>query len=102
MRDVYPQFRQVFYKDEDALLATTFRIDDYYVVMNYAFNYTTKRTNYTKIYKKILGIFKTSVELEPVTWESDLPVCDFDAIIKLPFHNPTLLKSKLQLYTLFS
>jgi hypothetical protein len=100
--DFDTRFRMVCYKGYPNILAITFRIDEYYVVVNYAFNYTTRRTRYTTIYKKVLGNIDSSLDLEPITWDPDLPVCDLDMALELPLHNPTLLKEKLKTYTIFS
>ncbi len=96
------RFRHVCYKGETEILATTVRIDEFFVVINYHFNFTTRRTNYTRIYKKIIGILNGQLDLEPITWGPDLPVCDLDFIVKLPWDNPALVKEKLQIYTTFS
>ena len=95
-------FRQVCYKGYPDILAITFQIDEYYVVVNYAFNYTTKRTSHTTIYKKAIGALDSDMSLEPITWDTDLPVCDLDMIVNFPFHDPALLKQKLRTYTVFS
>jgi hypothetical protein len=100
--DFDTRFRQVFYPNENELLATQFRLDEFHVVMNYAFNYTNRRTRYTTIYKKAIGFMYSSLDLEPLTWDTDHPVHDFDTVLQFPFHDPALLKRKLQLYTLFS
>lgn len=100
--DYMTRYRQVYYANEQELLATTIRIDEYYVVCNYAFNFSSKRTNFTTIFKNVIGALTNSLDLEPLTWDSDEPVCDLDLVINLPFHDPALLKSKLRLYTLLS
>lgn len=96
------RFRHVTYKDEPYILATTIRIDEWFIILNYAFNYTNKRTNYTQIYKKVIGELDSSLDLAPITWGPDRPVCDLDFVMKLPLHNPALVKQKLQIYTTFS
>lgn len=100
--DYDTRYRQVTYKGYPDALAITFRIDEFYVVMNYFFNYTTRRNNYTTIYKKPLGNIDSSIDLEPIIWDPDLPVCDLDMVLEFPFHDPALLKQKLQIYTVFS
>lgn len=82
------RFRQVFYSGDDDLLAIQFELDEFHVILNYHFDFNSSRTNYTKIYKNIVG--------------SHSPACDLDTIPRLPFHDPYLLKQKLRLYTLFS
>ena len=96
------RFRQVFYPGENELLATQFRLDEFHVVLNYSFNYTSRRVRYTTVYKKAIGFLESSTDLAPLTWDTDQPVHDFDMIVRFPFHDPVLLKSKLKLYTLFS
>lgn len=91
------RFRQIFYPGESELLATQFRIDEFHVILNYSFNFGTRRAKYTSIFKKSIGYGEG---LEP--YDLDQPVYDFDTVLTLPFHDPVLLKSKLQLYTLFS
>ena len=96
------RFRQVYYPGQSELLATNIRIDEFFVVINYAFNYITKRTGYTLIFKKVIGFIDNSLDIEPLTYDTDRPVHDFDMILELPVHNPALLKTKLNIYTLFS
>lgn len=96
------RFRQVYYPGENELLATQFRLDEFHVVINYAFNFTNRRVRYTTIYKKAIGFVESSTDLAPLTWDTDHPVHDFDMIVRFPFHDPVLLKNKLELYTLFS
>ncbi len=96
------RYRQIFYAGETELLATTLRIDEYFVVLNYAFNFTTRRTNYTKIYKKVIGELNDSLDLEPITWGPDEPVFELDFIISLPLHEIAVCKQKLAIYTTFS
>lgn len=96
------RYRQVFYYGEYELLATTIRVDEYYIVLNYSFNYTTRRTNYTTIYKKVLGTLDANMDLEPITWGPDLPFADLDFIVDLPLHDIPALKEKLSIYATFS
>jgi hypothetical protein len=100
--DYTTRYREIYHAGEENLLAVTVRVDEYYVVMNHAFNYTTKRTNFTIVYKNPIGEITGSLDLEPLIWDSDIPVCDFDQILNLPFHDPVALKQKLQVYILFS
>ena len=95
-------YREIYHTGEKELLAATVRLDEYYVVLNHAFNYTTKRTNFTVVYKNSIGAITNGLDLEPLTWQHDLPACDFDQILSLPFHDPEALKHKLQVYILFS
>lgn len=95
-------FRQIAYPGQLEVLATTIRIDEYFIVINYSFNYTTRRSNYTTIYKKFIGLMESSFDIDPITYDADRPVHDFDTTLDLPLHDPVLLKKKLQLYTLFS
>lgn len=88
--DYRSQYRELYRIGQNDILAANVRIDEFYVVLNYQFNYTNKRTNYTTIYR---GAPKQLV---------DTPVCDVDLIINLPYHDPAALKRKLRLYTLFS
>ncbi len=94
------RFRHVTYKGYTEILATTIRIDDFFVVLNYAFNFTNRRTNYTQIFKKVIGTI--GADIEPITFGPDRPVCDLDWVIELPSHDPALLKQKLRIYTTFS
>lgn len=96
------RYRQLFYKGEAELLAATIRIDEYFVVLNHAFNYTSRRTNYTKIYKKVIGELNDSLDLEPLTWGPDLPVFELDFILRLPLHDIAACRQKLSIYTTFS
>jgi hypothetical protein len=96
------RYRQLFYKGEFEVLATTIRIDEYFVVLNHSFNFTSRRTNYTKIYKKIIGELNDSLDLEPLTWGPDLPVFDLDFILSLPLHDVAACRQKLSIYTTFS
>ncbi|MGI0059742.1 MAG: hypothetical protein ACREBJ_08225 [Nitrosotalea sp.] len=92
-------YRQVFYAGEYELLATTIRVDEYYIVVNYSFNYSSKRTRYTTIYKKILGTIDNSMDFEPLTWGPDLPFADLNFVIDLRLHDIPALKRKLSIYT---
>lgn len=97
------RFRQVCYKDEEYVLATTIRLDEFFIVLNYAFNYTNRRTNYTQVYRKnVIGELNDSLDLQPITWGPDLPAFDLDFIMILPLHNPAEAKRKLEIYTTFS
>lgn len=96
------RFRCVTYKNEKYILATTITLDDFFIELNYAFNFTNRRTNYTKIYKGIIGELDSSLDLTPITWASGNPVCDFDFIMKLPLHDPASTLQKLRIYTTFS
>lgn len=97
------RYRELYRAGEEELLAVTVRLDEFYVVINHAFNYTTKRTNFTVVYKNAIGAITRSLDLEPITcWDSDLPVCDLDQVLSLPFDDPAALKHKLQVYALFS
>lgn len=100
--EYHTRYRELYRRGEDDLLATTIRIDEYYVILNHHFNYTTRRTNYSEVYKNDIGEIVQSVDLQPITWTSDLPAVDVDTILKLPFGDPASLKRKLQLYILFS
>ena len=102
MPDFNTLFRQIAYPGQLEVLATTIRIDEYFIVINYSFNYTTRRSNYTTIYKKFIGLMESSFDIDPITYDADRPVHDFDTTLDLPLHDPVLLKKKLQLYTLFS
>lgn len=100
--DFDTRFRQVYRTGEKELLAITVRLDEYFLVLNYSFNFTSKRINYTSIYKKVIGEFNDSLDLEPITWGPDKPVFDLDFVLQLPLHDPALAKQKLQIYTTFS
>jgi len=78
------RYREVSYKGQKEILATTIRIDEYYIVLNYNLNLSAQRTNFTQIHKGIVLIF------------------DLDFILRLPLHDPALAKRKLQIYTTFS
>lgn len=88
--DYKSRYRELYRVGRSDILAANVRLDEFYVVLNYQFNYTNKRTNYTTIYK---AVPKRSV---------DTPVCDVDLVINLPYHDPAALKRKLRLYALFS
>ena len=100
--DFDTRFRQVYRTGQSELLAITIRLDEYFLVLNYNFNFTSKRINYTSIYKKVIGEFNDSLDLQPITWGPDLPVFDLDFVLCLPLDNPALAKQKLQIYTTFS
>jgi hypothetical protein len=80
----YTRFRKVCYKGYPEVLATTIRIDEFYVVLNYCFHLSSQRSNYTQIHKGITLVF------------------DLDFILHLPLHDPALTKRKLEIYTTFS
>lgn len=94
------RYREI-YSQSDKLLGASLRLDDYYVVLNYNLNYRNRKVNYTSIYKKIIGELESSPDLEPLTWDADLPVIEFDFILDLP-NDVKLIKQKLQTYVLFS
>lgn len=96
------RYRQICYKDEEPVLATTIHIDDFYVILNYAFSFITRRTNFTTIFRKAIGAIDSDLDLAPIVWIPSLPVVDLDIIIRLPYHDIKALKKKLQIYTLFS
>jgi len=97
------RFRQCFYPGKSVVLATQFRLDEFHVVINYAWNFPGDgRENHTTIYRHAIGFMESILDLAPITWDWDHLVHDFDTVLKLPFHDPVLLKRKLQLYTLFS
>ena len=99
----HSQYRELYFFAEEELLAASFRLDEFYVVLNYSFNFTNKRTNYTTIYKNSIGSIDTSVDLQPIIWDRGFPlVCDIDHIVEFPFQDPAKLKVKLQIYTLFA
>ena len=100
--EYYTRFRCVTYKDSEHVLAITVTLDEFFIELNYAFNFTNRRTNYTKIYKNVIGELDTSLDLAPITWGKGDPVCDLDFVVSFPLHNPALVKQKLQIYTLFS
>lgn len=100
--DFDTRYRIVCYKGYPDILAVTVRLDEYYIILNHNFNYTTRRTKYTTIYKKVIGSINYSLDLEPITWGPEEPVCDLDFLVKLPLHDPAAVKRKLQIYTLFS
>lgn len=96
------RYRHVLYTGREGILATTVRIDEYFVILNYAFNFTTRRTNFTKVYKHILGELNDDLDLEPLQWTPNEPVFDIDFIIRLPLHDIAACKQKLAIYTTFS
>jgi len=101
--DFNTRFRQVCYKGETEVLAITIRLDEFFIVLNYKFNFTSKRTNYTQIYRKgVIGELNDSLDLQPITWGPDVPAFDLDFVLQLPLHDPALTKQKLQIYTTFS
>jgi hypothetical protein len=100
--DFDTRYRIVTYKGFPEPLANTIRLNDYFIVINYAFSFIDKRSNYTKIYKKVIGEFNDSLDLEPITLGRDKPVCDLDLTLRLPLSNPSLALQKLQIYTTFS
>lgn len=94
------RYREI-YSQNDKLLGASLRLDDYYIVLNYNLTYMYKEANYTSIYKKIIGELESSPDLEPLTWDADLPVIEFDFILDLP-NDVRLIKNKIQTYILFS
>lgn len=82
--EMFTRYRHVCYHGSNEVLATTIRIDEYYVVLNHCFHLSSQRSNYTQIHIGITMIF------------------DLDFILRLPLHNPALAKRKLQIYTTFS
>jgi hypothetical protein len=95
------RYREIYQQGSSKILGATLRLDDYYIVLNYGLTYRSRRTNFTSIYKKVIGEIESSIDLEPITWDADQPVIEFDFILKLP-HDVGLIKQKLQTYTLFS
>lgn len=95
------RYREIYRINENDLLASTLRLDQYYVVLNYAFDYQTRRSNYTTIYLNPVGIDDAHLGLKPIL-DQDAPVCDLDIVIKLPYHDPVALKQKLQTCVVFS
>lgn len=80
----YTRYRRVCYKGSKEVLATTIKLDEFYVVLTYCFHLTPQKMNYTQIHKGITLIF------------------ELDFILQLPWHDPALAKRKLQIYTTFS
>jgi hypothetical protein len=81
---IYTRYRHVCYNGSHTVLATTIRIDEYYVILNYCFHLSSQRDNYTQIHIGITQIF------------------DLNYILRLPLHDPAQAKRKLQIYTTFS
>jgi hypothetical protein len=96
------RFRQVCFKNESEVLAETIKFDEFYIIRNYSFNYTNKRTNYTQIYRNIIGALDRSLDLSPMNLIGNPLVYDFDSIIELPFDDLDRLKSKLLTIVTFS
>lgn len=82
--DIYTRYRHVCYTGSHTVLATTIRIDDFYVVLNHCFHISSQRDNYTQIH---IGIDQ---------------IIDLNFIIELPLDDPEQAKRKLQIYTTFS
>lgn len=98
------RYRMIFHKNDPVdPLAITIRLDDYYIILNYGWNfgYPERKTKRSIVYKRIIGELYESSDLDPITWDSDSPVLDFNFIIELP-QGAGPLKQKLQIYTLFS
>jgi len=101
--DYHNQYRELYFFAQEELLAASFKLDEFYVVLNYSFNFTNKRANYTTIYKNSIENINVSDDLEPIVWEHSYPlVCDIDHIVEFPFHDPARLKNKLRICALFS
>ena len=96
------QYRHVCYKDEEPILATTIHVDEFYIILNYAFSFISRRTNYTTIYRKVIGAIDTNWDLEPVVEAANVKAFDMDIIVQLPYDDIEALKKKLQIYILFS
>lgn len=73
------------------LLSKIIRIDEYYAVIFYD---TVK----TKIYKCMLP----NINGDMSDVYRNEPACEFDFVLELPCHYPTLLKNKLKTIVLFS
>ena len=82
--DFYTRYRRVCYKGNSEVLATTIRIDEYYIVINHCFNLVSQKNNYTQIHMGITRVF------------------ELDFVLNLPLHDLALSKRKLQIYTTFS
>ena len=96
-------YKETYYAGDNERLLTQIRVDEYYVIQNYKFNYTSKRQNYTTIYVRFLGLISPySVDSEPIAWTPAEPALILDGIIDLPMDNPLAIKEKLQTYILFS
>jgi hypothetical protein len=89
--DFNTRFRMAFEKD-GRLLSKIIRIDEYYVVIFYDKIETT-------IYKSILSNINNDMTL---IYENSKPAHIFNYILELPYHDPALLKNKLQTIVLFS
>ena len=92
--------RQVCYAGQTQLLADSLRINDFYVIRYFHPARPNERSNYTVIYKDILGAIDHSPDMEPITLTK--PVCDIDHLVELPMDNIELLIQKLSLWTTFS
>lgn len=100
--EYHTRYRLLYRKDEKILLVNTIRIDEWFISLNHAPTTAAKKENYTKIYRNIIGEFNHSDNGEPIMFGSNCGVCELDFIIKLPWHDPALVKQKLQIYTTFS
>ena len=97
----HTRYRLLYHKGQNILLVNTIRIDEWFISLNHAPTTTAKRENYTKIFKNIIGEINSSVEGDPIMFGRNAAF-ELDFIIKLPWHDPELVKQKLQIYTTFS
>ncbi len=83
------RYRLLFAKGGEDCLASTVRIDEYFIILNHNFYPQSLDHHYTTVHK--------SVDLK-----SDRLVFTLNFILDLPLHDPALCKQKLQIYTTFS
>lgn len=83
------RYRLLFARDGTECLASTIRIDEYYIILNHNFHMQNIRHVSTTVHKH-------------VDLKKDQRVFELDFILDLPLHDPALCKQKLQIYTTFS
>lgn len=94
----HTMYRMLYYMGTSTILSDAVRIDEYYISRHYRPSYIASSN--TIIYKNIVGMLDSCPEMEPIILNR--PVCEFDYIIQLPWHNLELIKKKLDTWTTFS
>ncbi len=85
-------YRELYREEDDKLVGVTFGIEKFYVILNIDLAPVYGKTNYTHVYKNVLGKHISQTK----------PIFEVPGIISFPLDNPPLLLEKLKLYTLFS
>lgn len=93
-------YRQLHIINKVDLLVDSIQLDEYYIIRYHKSLSHVSRSNYTIIYRDILGAIENSTDLEPIVTRK--AVCEIDHILELDFTDIAALKQKLSVYTLFS